>query len=302
MTRLSGAILSCAAACGLAAAPSGAGECAQDVPAVRLMLHEPAVLAARMALLGNTPDEPAARGAAFRELFEAAGCAQINEQGKGDRRNVECLAPGTGDGVIVVGVSQEYDSLGSAALLPSLAEALAAVPRKHTYRWVEFSAHETVADRVNRVQKPKGATRLLDALSAEERARIRQMIHIGPIGYGSVRRHPSGLDPKLVCLLEAAARTAGAQIGVDEIDQADQCSRSGSATRATGGSYFDAGCTRRTDWSGGHDWQPFRRVGIPVFGVHSQGKAQFAGDIDNAAYLRSYRMLAIFLALVDAEL
>ena len=178
------------AAVGFSPAHLTAGpECAAPTGGVRLMLHESDVLAGRLAHMTKAPDSPEGRVAALRQLFEAAGCPKIVEPSKGKRHNLECFVRGESDDVIVVGVNQFYDSIGSVALLPSLAEALAAAPRKHSFRYVAFSAHETVSDRVNRVQKPKGALRLLDALGAAERSRVRVMLHVGPVGFGASKKN-----------------------------------------------------------------------------------------------------------------
>lgn len=266
---------------------------------VRLMLHEPDVLAGRLTHLGKAPETPAGRVAALRELFEAAACPQLALQGEGDRRSLECLVRGASDDVIVVGANQFYDSLGSVALLPSLVEALAAAPRKHTFRFVAFSAHESVGDRVNRVQKPKGAMRLIDALSASERSRVRAMIHIGPMGYGALSSHPGQAEDGLACAFQQAARAARLEIAAESSLSSD-CLKGGSSPQGAGNAFFQ--CRPGTDWTGGKEWEPFRRVGIPVFGIHSSAATGFSGNIDPALYVKSYRALAIFLALADDAL
>jgi hypothetical protein len=262
------------------------------------MLHEPDVLAGRLTRLGDAPDTPEGRVAALRELFAAAGCTQVGELGDGDRRNVECIVPGRRPDTIVVGVNQFYDSLGSVALLPSLAEALAAAPREHTYRWVAFSSHETVADRVNRVQKPKGATRLLASLGEE--ARVRAMIHVGPIGFGAYATHPDVTDPRLACAMADAAEAVDVELTLPERPASD-CLQSGTGPQSTGRAYV--GCRPKTNWTGAADWQPFRRAGIPLLGLHSRAPMdRDGGKIEPASYLRGYRLLAVFLALADEAL
>jgi hypothetical protein len=300
------AALALACAVVAAANASAAPECAPPSSSVRVMLHDPEVLAGRLRLLANAEGrEP--RVAALRTLFTAAGCTQISELGDGRGRNVECTTPGTGEGVIVVGTSQEFDSLGTLALLPSLAEALAAAPRKHTIRWVAFSAHVVTKDGI-REPRPKGAMRLVNSFTADERARLDAMIHLGPLGFGPLREHPDGVEATLRCALEAGARSAGMEIGARRSRDAD-CrvkrdagpgSRLPALQRSAGYAMID--CSEADRWLGGHDWHPFRRAKVPIFGIHSGDSGRASSALDTDLYLRSYRAIAIFLALSDDAL
>jgi hypothetical protein len=265
-------------------------ECATPSGSVRVMRHEADVLAGRLSLYAKAPNKPDARAQAIHKLFEAAACPQLT-QGEGSDRNVECTVPGAATDAIVVGVSQKYDSVGSAALLASLQEALAAAPRRHTFRWIAFSAHETKEERTKVVQKPKGATRVVDALDEAERALVRAMVHIGPVGFGPVWTHPANADDRLKCTLETAAKIAGVDLGA-----ADNLVRD--CDPAPG----RLECEEAADWSGGNDWRPFRRTGIPVFGIHTGSERKLGGRIDGNRYVATYRMLAVFLALADEAL
>ena len=216
MLRLIILLVPIAIAIGLTAGPGAqAAECPPPSGSVRAMFHEPDVIANRLAFYARARDR-ADRVGVLRKLFEAAGCDSVAEQGEGDRRNVECTVPGSGAGTIVVGTSQEFDSPGSAALLASLAESLEAAPRLHTFRWIAFSAHETWQDKSQRSQKPKGASRWIDAAPPAERARVRIMIHLGPIGFGPVWIHPPSADDRLRCPLEHAIAGAGLQFGTPD--------------------------------------------------------------------------------------
>jgi hypothetical protein len=233
----------------------------------------------------------------MRELFEAAGCPRVVESGEGKRRNVECVVDGASGDVILVGTSQRWDSLGSLAMLPSLMEAIAAAPRRHGFRFVAFSAHEAASERVNRVQKPVGAMRLLDSLDDAERQRIRVMVHVGPLGFGAVDVHPDRATDGLRCAFEAAAKAAPIEIG--HRAAGGDCVGSGATPQSTSRDYLD--CRRGVDWTGSKDWEPFLRRGLPVFGVHSAA-ATLGGSLDPGRYVRSYRLMAIFLALADDAL
>jgi hypothetical protein len=257
------------------------------------MLHDGDVIAGRLSLYAKatTPEEQAV---ALRKLFEASACPHVDEIGSGRDRSIECVLPGAGDETIVVGVGQKYDSPGSPALLSSLQEALAAAPRRHTFRFVAFSTHESKdEDRTTLKQTPKGAKRLVDALSDHERALVQTMVHLGPIGFGPVWTHPPGVDERLECAFESALRISGAPRGAAD-HLVRECSGAGS------GSFL--GCEESARWAGGNDWQPFRRAGIPVFGIHSGGERRVGGRLQGDLYFSTYRMLAIFLALADEAL
>ena len=274
-----------------------AGECPPVAGSVRVMMHEPSLITSRVKLAAQAGRSPDQQATALRKLFEAAGCPQITELGEGRKRDVMCSVPGTSDRIVVVGVNYRYDSVASAALLPSLAEALAAVPRHHTYRWVGFSPHEAREDRSKATPKPKGAMRLLDGMSDEERARVDVMVHIGPMGYGPFTVHPAQADQRLKCALESAAQAGGIELVAERI-VAGGCPETGDLFS---GQLPEGGC-RGPDWSGGNDWLPFRRAGIPVFGVHSGSETKGGGKLDGRLYVRSYRALAVFLALSDEAL
>ncbi len=271
-----------------------AAECLAKAPAVRLMIHEPSVLTARIAMLGNAPDEPTARRAAFRKLFEAAGCTQISEQGDSERsKNVECRVAGTGSGEIVVGVSQAQDSLGSAAVLASLAESLAAAPRHHTLRWVAFSPAN------KHDGKPKGGARLLGALAEHERRQVHAMVHVGPLGFGPASGHPSAAGEKLRCALDTAAAALGGAVlweAAKERIKTRRCFAQGYAVA------ISCPQNQQLDWTGAKDWETVRRAGIPLIGVHSGDPDTLTAELDGEAYYKAYRLLAVALALIDDAL
>ena len=271
------------------------------------MLHDPDLLAARLNLLALAPEGRTGRVETMRKLFAAAGCQQISEFGDEDGRNVECTAPGTGDGVIVVGTSQAFDSLGTLALLPSLAEAVAAAPRRHTFRWVAFSPHVAIESGES-VPKPRGAVRLWKAMARDERAKVEAMIHLGPLGFGPVREHPDAADTKLHCVLEEAARVAGIEFGAPLPTDSDCRIKQGAGPGGRlpalrgGANPSMITCSQTDRWQGAPDWVPFRRADVRVFSVHSRDPRRSSAELDSALYLKTYRALAIFLALADETL
>jgi hypothetical protein len=285
-------LLSCTVAA-LALSRAGlAAECAPPSGSVRLMLHDPDVIGARLAVYAKAGCPPSARAAALQKLFEAAACPRIERRGEGGEHvNVECTVPGSGADTIVVGIGQKYDGAGSPPLLASLQEALAAAPRRHTFRWIGFSTHETKAERTKLVQKPKGASRALDGLSDADRGLVRAMVHIGPVGFGPVWTHPPSADDSLRCAFENALRISGLERGTSDNLERECTPNPGSL-----------GCEEAANWAGGNDWLPFRRAGIPVFGIHSGTQLRVGGKLDGRSYFASYRMLAVFLALADEAL
>jgi len=276
----------------LAIAQAGFGaECAPPSGSVRAILHDADVIAGRLALYAKAAESPTERVAALRTLFEAAACPQITERGDGKDRNVERTVPGAGTDTIIIGVSQHYDSVASPELPQSLQEAPAAASRRHTFRWIAFSSHETKEERTKVVQKPRGATRVLEAMSDGERHLVRAMVHIGPIGFGPVWTHPASADDRLKCAFEAAAQIAGVERG-----ESDPLVRD--CTTGTG--WIE--CEESANWAGGNDWVPFRRCRVPVFGIHTGAARKIGGRIEGDRYFATYRMLAIFLALADEAL
>ena len=289
-------LFSLSASCTLALAlPGHAAECPPPSGSVRVMLHDADVIGARLKVYAQAADSPGERVAALRRLFEAAACPQLSDSGAGEKdRSVECSVPGAGTDTIVVGAGQTHDSAGAPPLLASLQEALAAAPRRHTFRWVAFSSHETKEERTKLAQKPKGATRLIDELSEKERGLVRVMVHVGPVGFGPVSTHPPNADDRLKCAFEAAAKIAGVERGTAATLEGECGPRSGTLDSID--------CDEGAGWAGGNDWLPFRRAGIPVFGIHSGTQLRVGGRLDGGRYFATYRMLAIFLALADEEL
>jgi hypothetical protein len=277
------------------AAAALADDCPPPADSVRLMMQDPAVLDGRLAFLAKTGDGADGRIAALRKLFEAAGCPQLAEGSEVGAHNLECDVPGSasGAGTIVVGTSQAYDSVATLALLPSLMEALAAAPRKHTFRWAAFSAHKE--------KRPKGAMRFLDAVPHDT---LHAMVHLGPLGFGPLRIHVGRPNEALGCLLSAAARRAGTRIDSSARDFAMCRQRRGmnpvSAGRSDGQFEFD--CSPHIQDRVGNDWRPFQAAGVRTFGMSSSDATRPVLPLDPEQYVRSERAVAMFLALADDAL
>src|SRR5882724_12723104 len=104
--------------------------------------------------LGQYAGNDQHREAELKQMFAEAGCddQHLSEQAvKGSKLpNVICLLPGSSDKVIIVGAHFDrvsegdgvVDNWSSASLLPSLYEAVKAVPRKHTFIFIGFTDEE----------------------------------------------------------------------------------------------------------------------------------------------------------------
>jgi len=104
--------------------------------------------------LGRYAGTDKQREATLKQMFTEAGCddQHISEQPvKGSKLpNVICILPGALDKVIIVGAHFDHvsdgdgvvDNWSGASLLPSLYEAVKAVPRKHTYIFIGFTGEE----------------------------------------------------------------------------------------------------------------------------------------------------------------
>jgi hypothetical protein len=114
---------------------------------------------------------------------------------------------------------------------------------------------------------------------------------------------PDRATDALACAFSQATQAAG--LALDQTERvAEDCvagGAGGAGPNATSRGYLD--CKRGVDWSGGQEWQPFLRRGFPVFGIHSIGaQRQLGGSIDPTLYVKSYRMLAVLVALADEAL
>ena len=101
------------------AQPMLAAECAPPSGSVRVMLHDPDVIGARLKTYAKAADSARGRAGAMRQLFEASACPQLTERGDGSDRNVECTVPGASPDTIFVGVGQTYSRNGSRRRSPA---------------------------------------------------------------------------------------------------------------------------------------------------------------------------------------
>jgi hypothetical protein len=141
------------------------------------------------------------REVTLTHLFTEAGCLppHLTEQQVPDRKqpNVICVLPGTSDETIVVGAHFDHidagdgiiDNWSGASLLPSLLQSLESSPHKHTFVFVGFTGEEAGL---------LGSTYYVKQLSPEQVTKIEAMINLDTLGLGPTKVWVSQSDPRLV--------------------------------------------------------------------------------------------------------
>jgi hypothetical protein len=168
------------------------------------------------------------REAALRELFLEAGCkpANLSEQTVPTRKqpNVICVLPGTTSATIIVGAHFDHadegdgivDNWSGASLLPSLFQALAVSPRRHTFVFVGFTGEENGL---------VGSDFYVSHLAPQELANIEAMINLDSLGLGPTEVWISQSDPRLVNTVAAMAQHLDSPItgmNVDGLGESDE--------------------------------------------------------------------------------
>jgi Zn-dependent M28 family amino/carboxypeptidase len=232
-------------------------------------------------LIANLRDAPrtdASRLARLRELFSAAGCANVlTEQavpGSG-LPNLLCSAPGTTGATIVVGAHFDKVSKGrgvadnwsGALLLPELYRTLPAT-RIHSFTFVAFAGEE---------RGELGSRAFVKQLAANHR--VVAMINLDTLGLGPAGFEPRESDPELARILRAAAVSTGIELVERDNGRADHS-----------------------------DHEPFLAADIAAIRLHSltprgerivHGRADRFEAIDPAAYADTAKLVAAFLATLD---
>lgn len=242
-----------------------------------------ALIKQRLAAFSTTG---AKRYAGLKKLFEEAGCLgqHLTDRAvKGERiPNLECTLPGATDSVIIVGAHFDFrgdgqgvaDNWSGAALLPSLFQGLAALPRRHTFKFVGFTEEE---------EGLIGSKFYAKKLTREQIFRTRAMVNLDTLGLSTTRVWLSRADSKLSHLLDLVAQTLNLPLNVLNMDQL------GSTT----------------------DSEPFRQRRIPSITIHSltpetRPILHSARDDWNAVriddYYETYRLVNHYLALLDTQL
>lgn len=226
----------------------------------------------------------AEREPAIRRLFEEAGCGgdKLAEQPvKGlPAPNLICTMPGEMDAEIVVGAHFDFieaghgvvDNWTGASLLPSLYQGLAAVPRRHTFRFVAFSGEE---------KGMVGSKAYVKELLTTHEL-VAAMVNMDTLGLAETEVWVSHSDLKLVRWMQVAARSVKLPVSAMDVERV-----------------------------GGTDSESFREKKIPAITIHSvtpqtvkilHSPRDTIDAVDTERYYRSYRLILAYLAVLDQQL
>lgn len=218
----------------------------------------------------------------LRELFETAGCTQLEDLPvKHFAPNLACSTPGKLDSVILIGAHFDFvdrgkgvvDNWSGASLLPSLFESIGKLPRRHRFVFVGFTAEE---------QGLLGSKAYVAQLSKQQRQQIHGVINLDSLGTGPTKVEADRGDPQLAGLLASIARSMSLPVQVVNVHKV-----------------------------GRSDSDSFQDAGIPTLNIHSLTQETFpilhspqdrieAIRMDD--YYATYRLLTGFLALLDVAL
>ncbi len=217
--------------------------------------------------------------------FQEAGCPAdaLTEQKVNHEKlpNVVCVLSGATESEIIVGAHFDHASEGSgvvdnwsgAAMLPSLLESLASSPRKHKFVFVGFSGEESGL---------VGSDYYAKKMSNEEVRDTRVMVNIDCIGLAPISIWLTHSDKHFADLFYGMSKSLEIPMRVVNADQvADEDSSS------------------------------FRKRKIPTLMLHSVDSESIQilhsprdniSAINMADYYSSYRLIAAYLAYLDATL
>lgn len=226
----------------------------------------------------------ATREPAVHQLFEDAGCSGeklIEQPVKGLKPpNLICSLSGTGESMIVIGAHFDLvekgdgvvDNWSGAALLPSLYQGMAGVPRRHTFRFISFSGEE---------RGLVGSRAYVQRLGKAHEA-VAAMVNLDTLGLAETEVWVSHADPQLVRLMGVAATAIKLPVSAMNVDQV-----------------------------GSTDSEPFREKKIPVITIHSltqqtlpvlHSSKDRIEAVHKDEYYRTYRLVLAYLALLDQSL
>ena len=224
------------------------------------------------------------REPAIRQIFEDAGCGgeKLTEQPVPSLKppNLICTLPGSAESEIVVGAHFDLveaghgvvDNWTGASLLPSLYQGIAAIPRRHTFRFVAFSGEEKGMLGSKAYVKQLGRTH----------ESVVAMVNMDTLGLGETEIWASHADPTLVRLLGVAAGAVKLPVSVMNVDQV-----------------------------GSTDSESFREKKIPAITIHSltaqtlpilHNSKDRIEAVDMDKYYRTYRLVLAYLAVLDDDL
>jgi Zn-dependent M28 family amino/carboxypeptidase len=220
------------------------------------------------------------RESALRRLFEEAGCKgdDLVEQKVNEVKspNLVCTDPGASGSTIIVGAHFDLaergqgvvDNWTGAALLPSLYQGLADLPRQHTYVFVGFTAEE---------QGLIGSRAFVKQLGPNH-PQIKAMVNIDTLGLSDTKIWLSHSDKELARWVVATAQTMKLPIEATNVEEV-----------------------------GSADSESFREKKIPAITIHSvtqetlkilHSPSDTIESVNCDQYYRTYRLVLAYLAVL----
>ncbi|HJX01419.1 MAG TPA: M28 family peptidase [Terriglobales bacterium] len=177
--------------------------------------------------LHSCPAKDIDRERRLQTYFAQAGCSDkaltLDQPKHSALGNVVCTLAGASEQQIVVGAHFDHAELGSgavdnwsgASLLPSLYQAVATAPRKHTFVFLGFYGEE---------QGLVGSEHYVRAAGKEKLAQVDAMVNLDTLGLGPTNAWVSHADPNLAKLafgLANALKVPLSGVNVENVGSTD---------------------------------------------------------------------------------
>jgi Zn-dependent M28 family amino/carboxypeptidase len=232
--------------------------------------------------LHSCPGKDIDRERQLQTYFTQAGCTgaalSLDQPKHSATGNVVCMLPGTTEQLIVVGAHFDHaergagaaDNWSGASLLPSLYQAVAAEPRKHTFVFVGFYGEE---------HGLVGSAHYVHEAGKEKLARIDAMVNLDTMGLGPTNMWVSHADPNLAKLAVALANAMKLPLSGVNVERV-----------------------------GSTDSESFREKKVPTIAFSSLTQATLPilhtikdqlSQIKEDDYYDTYKLLAAYLAYLD---
>jgi putative aminopeptidase FrvX len=255
---------------------------ASSLASPHLKLASPSQLKAK---LEAAPYSNARREATLQNWFEESGCgrSQLAHEvvTRGQPSNLICDLKGQTASLIIVSGHMDHvrrgmgvvDDWSGASMLPSLYQALASLPRKHTFLFIGFTEEE---------KGLVGSRFYVRHLAPEENRKIRAMVNLECLGLSTPKVWSDHAAPALLSGLFSVARNL--QVPLEGID---------------------------LERVGRDDAESFRARKVPTITIHSltqdtihimhTRRDNFAA-VNMTYYDESYRLVSAYLAYLDTAL
>jgi putative aminopeptidase FrvX len=232
--------------------------------------------------LHSCPSRNSDREAQLNTYFTTSGCKgpalALDKPRHSSLGNVVCTLPGSSEQEIVVGAHFDHvhagmgaiDNWSGASLLPSLYEALASQPHKHTFVFIAFYGEEDGL---------VGSSHYVHELGKEKLAQIDAMVNMDSLGTGPTEVWVSHADPRLANLALVISRSLKLPLSGMNVERV-----------------------------GSTDSESFREKKVPTICFHALTQATLPllhssqdqlSQIKEDDFYASYRLIAAYLAYLD---